>query len=134
MAFDFWRKKKETSAFPPLDEGLPGMEPILPGADANLPGADPTLPGISAGEEYSSTSIQTTFQPPGAEPSMSEEGFGQRVKPRLEPMKLETNPTYTAPREMEIMSAKIENIRLSLEVLNQKIDNIERLLKEKRTW
>jgi hypothetical protein len=124
----FWKKKEES--FPSL-ENMPGAEPELPGMEPTMPGAEPELPGMQTGQEYPSTPIRTTFRAGNAQDNP--EGF-EAMKPRLEPARLETRQEYLAPKDMEIMSAKIENLRLSLEVVNQKLDNIERLLREKRTW
>jgi hypothetical protein len=115
----FWKKDKEE--FPGLDTGLPGIEP-------NLPGLEPAMPGTP--EDFT-PQPQTTFQPPGSE-SLTPESFERKT--RLQPTSLETKQEYTLPKDMEIISAKLENLRLSFEVLNQKLDNIERMLKEKRTW
>jgi len=124
----FWKKKEE--AFPTL-ENMPGAEPNLPGMEPEMQGIEPELPGMRTEQGYPSAPIRTTFR--SGEMPESPEGF-EAMKPRLEPARLETKPEYTSPKDMEIMSAKIENLRLSLEVVNQKLDNIERLIREKRTW
>ena len=124
----FWKKKEES--FPSL-ESMPGTEPNLPGIDPTMPGMEPELQGMQTAQEYTSTPIRTTFR--SGEMPENPEGF-EAMKPRLEPARLETRAEYTSPKDMEIMSAKMENLRLSLEVVNQKLDNIERILREKRTW
>lgn len=121
----FWRKKEEPSpAEKPPELGLPGEEEL----GLKPPGGleeEPTVAGIA---------------PPGA-PPMPHEAPGHMPRPAHEPPEIPTPSPTTAPpgfappqpmappisKDIELISAKLDALKASLDTLNQRLANIERI-------
>ena len=126
----FWKKKDEGLGASPLDTAgfspeqgfgpTPGTEPFPTGVPET--GMEMNLPDQNVPQ------MQTSFD------SGSSSGFSEPdMKPRLRPETLQTKPEYTNPQEYEIIAAKLDTIKISLEMVNQRLESIERSLKEKKS-
>ena len=118
----FWRKKEEAPA--PSDLGLPKEEGIAP-PDLGLPKDELGLPKEAAGIEHPIG--------PAAEPSFSHEpeptsgpldrplgGFAPSAQP-AQP------PPMPLVKDIELISSKLDTLRATLDNINQRLANLERI-------
>jgi hypothetical protein len=122
----FWKKKDEDLGASPLDNA--GFSPEQ--GFGPTPGTEPFPTGVPGEEGFGAEpQVQTRFELPGQVPAEEEPA----IKPRLRPETLEIRPEYTIPKEYELIAAKLDTIKVSLEMVNQRLENIERSLKEKKS-
>lgn len=132
----FWKKKEDLDLG--ADLGLPANQPM--GPDLGLPKQpgmqrDLGLPSLDLGmpEDVGFGGMgtqQPPIQPPG-QPSPMQQPFGAPIQPPP-PTERERSDKF------EVVSAKLDSIRYTLESINQRLTNLERIAygehEKKRGW
>jgi len=117
----FWKKEEEPletpEGFGALEEKVPDEEPgRLPGEGAGFPGGEPGVPGPAL--------------PPieGGETELPPELQGiDRQPPTQARAPIQQVPTQAPPQhQMEVISAKLDAIKASLDNINIRLERIER--------
>lgn len=148
----FWRKKEQ-----PLDLGLGGGRDLGLGADLGL-GGDQTGIGMAgdmgAGYGTEQFGADAGF---GAQPNYSQqqpsaarqrqqsyqEGAGTIVSTNEPETHRRDTQIYAVEKNMEIISSKLDVLKVSLESINQRLANLERIatadrdearIERKRSW
>lgn len=130
----FWKKKEEDIGMDmgaPPDLGL-GPAPDLGLGMGGMPGAEPGGPATMGGPSL-----------PAAEPSP----MGMAATPPAAPVAMPRPPGLEAAEpirpapagghQMELVSAKLDGIRAALDVMNQRLKNLEEMAKrgeEEHSW
>lgn len=126
----------------PEDLGLGDLEKDL-GADLGLPELGETPPAPVAPPEMP---VETPAGAPQAfqseEPSLTPSPLDRQVRELPTPgqgEQVESNSMYSLRKEMEVLSSKMDAIRSSLESMNQRLINIERMAmheqeKTRKAW
>lgn len=140
----FWKKGED---LPPLEEGkdfgldagagLGGQENLGLGAsDLGLPGAQPpTEPGFGQNAPFGAP--QAGFMQPAQAPrQMAPPGFA--TAPPITPQPPLLQEFTIVGKDIELLSYKIDTIKAALDMVNQRLANIERLAmheaEKKRGW
>jgi len=135
----FWKKKDDFGTDFGADFGL-GPDPGMGGPDLGLP-QQPGMqrnPGLNQGMNlgmpedtgFGAMNRQPSMQPPG-QPSPIQQPFGAPMQPPPP-----TERDYRSDK-FEVVSAKLDSIRYTLESINQRLTNIERIAygeHEKKKW
>jgi hypothetical protein len=131
MKLAFWKKEEkppEDMGMPP--EGMPGMEqPRMTDQmlETPMPGAEPT--GIPSFEEPGmERPIESRMRAPGS--PMPEPTFAE--KPGLQPTPLETKPSYSVEKDLEIIAAKLDVLKAGIDNISQRLELLER--ERKARW
>jgi len=114
----FWKKEEEPLA-PPEGFGALEEEPgRLPGEGAEFPGGEPGVPGPAL------PPIEGTEQETGLPPEL--QGV-DRQPPTQARAPIQQVPTQVPPQhQMEVISAKLDAIKASLDNINIRLERIER--------
>lgn len=135
----FWKKEPEFDFGDLGKGGFPSEPPELA-----LPGEDRL--GLPKGEVMGSPAHPAFRQEPAGSGTMGPESMGpermgaqpQFGMPRHEPApqpQFQQQPSYhqaAGSKDIELISVKIDQLRTSLDVLNQRLSNIERMLEPQR--
>ena len=116
----FWKKEEEPlgtpEGFGALEEGpgrLPGEGAEFPGGEPGVPG--PALPPLEGGETGAETGLPPELQGVDRQPPTQVRAPIQQV------------PTQAPPQhQMEVISAKLDAIKTSLDNINIRLERIER--------
>ena len=109
------------------DRGMRGYDPNLAGQDLGLP-EDTGFGAMGAQPQYR----QPSMQPPG-QPAPMQQPFGAPIQPSQP-----TERDYGYGKDLEVVSAKLDSIRYTLESINQRLANLERVAygerEERKRW
>lgn len=132
--FDFNDDFKDMGDMPNFGTQPPGMQstPNMSGMDQNMPGQG-MPPDMQ--QNMPPPSMQQGMPSMQQRPSnlnMPQTDFRRMPEPRYEE---HVAPDYGKP-EMEVISVKLDNLRTSVEVLNQRLQRIEKLVESfaKKGW
>ena len=124
----FWKKKDE-------------FESIGLGGKGNLPGMDLGLgPDFGAGADFGPGD---GLQPPPGMPSMQQPSFAQQPSfppPSYSQPAMQSPRDYTADKNLEVISSKLDALRVAIESINQRLANLEAIARGeedqryKRRW
>jgi len=146
----FWKKKEEE--FEPEGFGALEEEPLegVPGEPGMLPGEGmPPLPGEGPGPELAPMEglPEEPGMLPGERPDLSVTPGGEATTPsEYKPMEQRAPPPVQTPQpaqppqmnQMEVISAKLDAIRATLDSINVRLERIERATHGKeetrQTW
>ena len=143
----FWKKKDEFADLgldlgDDLGLGAPAPAHAAPAPAAPAPGGPATF-GHTPGDErhgiyteaYGKEGKPTAPEPDFEKPGM--EGFAPRSSQPMQqrnagiPANLSSsNPNYVVAKEIEIVSTKLETLRVTLEGINQRLANLERIARK----
>lgn len=112
----FWKKKDEFENIGLGEKGTPT------GLDLGLG------PDLGAGTDLGQG---LSMQPPGSQPSMQQPSLQQPPQqpsfsaPNMQPQA--QNQDYTTNKNLEVISSKLDALRASLDSINQRLANLERI-------
>ncbi len=130
-----WKKKDELGLNENLGlGGFGGGGPGGPGMPG-MPGMELGLGGQAFGQQQGMAGMPGVLGMPGGMPGMAQQS------PQMESFQSNQayQQSYTAGKEIELVSAKLDSIRAALETLNQRLASIERYMQteqdfKKRGW
>ncbi|MFH1409769.1 MAG: hypothetical protein ABIH34_07695, partial [Nanoarchaeota archaeon] len=124
----FWKKEDEFSDFDLGKEPGMGLDSDPMGSSNNF--GMPHDQGMSPRQNSSwsaQPSMDSGFSPQGP-PSSPQHGFGAGPQ--------SSGPDYIVSKEIELISSKLDGLRASLESVNARLSNLERMFENdmKRRW
>ena len=105
----FWRREKDETVLE-QPQGFPD--------ETGLPSPSyPQVPG-----------------PGQMQPAMPPPSYEQYRQPAFQPSALQSQQAYTASKEMELISAKLDSLRAAVENLSQRIASLERMARDEEDY
>jgi hypothetical protein len=108
--------------------GLGGQKDLMADIEPGMPQIEPGYgggPGLGQGPG----GMQQPRQQQRKAPSAPQQPFGAPIQP-VQPSQME----YTMSKDIEIVSSKLDALKATLDGVNQRLANLERLMQNKRNW